>query len=94
MRYDMLEDVCAALRKQGMDVNECLSRAVEVTNDWRFASSGAAAIYDRLSQRREFAKLRDLCGVLNPQPAAQSVTGVGMMFPSMSCSKSQPARHI
>ena len=69
----MLEDVCAALRNHGMDVNECLSRAVEVTNDWRFVSTGSAKIYDRLSQRREHAKLRDLCDILNPQPAAQIV---------------------
>jgi hypothetical protein len=56
-----------------MDVSECLSRAVEVTNDWRY-TPGAAAIYDRLSSRLDrFLRLRDLAEVLNPQPAAQAV---------------------
>ena len=57
-----------------MDVSECLSRAVEVTGDWVFASSGAARVCDRLSPRRDgFLQLRELCQVLNPQPQAQTV---------------------
>jgi hypothetical protein len=63
-----------------MDVSECLSRAVEVTSDFYVAAPGAAAIWDRLSRRREFVKLRELSEVLNPQPAAQSVTAVGRVL--------------
>ena len=63
-----------------MDVSEYLSRAVEVTSDFYVAAPGAAAIWDRLSRRREFVKLRELSEVLNPQPAAQSVTGVGRVL--------------
>jgi hypothetical protein len=63
-----------------MDVSECLSRAVEVTNDFYVAAPGAAAIWDRLSRRRDFVKLRELSEVLNPQPAAQSVTGIGRVL--------------
>ena len=75
--YDMLEEVAEAMRRDGLDVNEALIRAIEVTNDWRYVP-GAAAIRDRLSPRRDnFLRLRDICQVLNPQPAAQAVTGVG-----------------
>ena len=71
--YDLLEEVAEAWRRAGIDVNEALIRAIEVTNDWRYVP-GATFIRDRLSPRRDnFLRLRDLCEVLNPQPAAQKV---------------------
>ena len=83
----MLEEVAEAMRRDGVDVNEALIRAIEVTSDWRYVP-GAAAIRDRLSPRRDkFLRLRDICDVLNPQPAAQKVTGVGRMLASTLCLK-------
>ena len=71
--YDLLEEVADAWRRTGIDVNEALIRAIEVTNDWRYVP-GATYIRDRLSPRRDtFLRLRDLCQVLNPQPQAQTV---------------------
>ena len=90
----MLEEVAEAMRRDGLDVNEALIRAVEVTNDWRYVP-GAAAIRDRLSPRRDnFLRLREICQVLNPQPAAQAVTGVGRMFAIALCFVKHPARQI
>ena len=69
--YDLLEDVADAWRRNGIDVNEALIRAIEVTNDWRYVP-GATFIRDRLSPRRDnFLRLRDLCQILNPQPQAR-----------------------
>ena len=71
--YDLLEDVADAMRRSGIDVNEALIRAIEVTNDWRYVP-GATFIRDRLSPRRDSRlQLRDLCQILNPQPQAQTV---------------------
>ena len=71
---DMLEDVAEAWRREGLDVAECLRRAVTITNDFVYEPEHASVL-DRIQKRRSGhtrvpVRLRDLCEILNPQPEA------------------------
>ena len=60
-------------------VADCLRMACTVTNDFVYVPSvGQTPIFDRLTKRKSWhmrvpVKLKDVCDILNPQPAAQRV---------------------
>ena len=48
---DLLEAVCAAWEKAGLDVVECLRRATQVTNEWVYTATGGD-LRSRFTPRR------------------------------------------
>ena len=71
---DMLEQAAEAWRREGLDVAECLRRAVTITNDFVYEPEHESVL-DRIQKRRSGhqrvpVRLRDLCEILNPQPEA------------------------
>ena len=74
---DMLHEVAAALKKDGLDPVECFRRCVSVTNDFTY-KPGFDDLRDRFAARyvRENAVpvvIRNLEEMLNPQPRAAAV---------------------
>ena len=49
---DLLEEVAAAWRAAGLDVVECLRRAVTVTDEWVY-TPGVGELRDRLTPKRK-----------------------------------------
>ena len=75
---DILEDVCHAWQRAGLDVAECLRRATSVTNEWVYTPTADGDIRSRLTQRlmRERTVpvvLKDLYEVIDAQPKALAV---------------------
>ena len=48
---DILEDVCHAWERDGLDVVECLRRATTVTNEWIYTPTAEGDIRNRLTRR-------------------------------------------
>ena len=74
---DLLDEVAAAWEAAGLDVVECLRRAVSVTNEWEYKPS-SGALHDRLERRQIQERRipivhRDLSEMLRPQPIALDV---------------------
>jgi len=74
---DMLDDVAAAFKANGLNIDECFRRACSVTNEWKYDSE-ACWLKDRFQQRfcSEHSiplKRRTLEETLNPQPDATVV---------------------
>ena len=74
---DILEDVCDAWERAGLDVVECLRRAVSVTNEWIYTPA-EGDIRNRLARRVENetsvpVQLKNLQEVINAQPRALAV---------------------
>ena len=75
---DILEDVCHAWERDGLDVVECLRRATTVTNEWVYSPTGSGSIRDRLQLRvmKETSVpivLKPLAHIINAQPRALAV---------------------
>ena len=75
---NILEDVCHAWERAGLDVVECLRRATTVTNEWVYSPTGVESIRDRLKLRvlKETSVpvvLKPLEHIINAQPRALAV---------------------
>ena len=75
---DILEDVCRAWERAGLDVVECLRRAVSVTNDSVYTPTAEGDVRSRLTQRviKEMTVpvvLKPLEHIVNAQPRALAV---------------------
>ena len=74
---DLLEEVAAAWEAAGLDVVECMRKAVSVTNDWEY-KPGTGPLHTRLERRQIKERRipvvhRDLQEILRPQPDALTV---------------------
>ena len=75
---DILEDVCHAWERAGLDVVECLRRATTVTNEWVYSPTGEGSIRNRLKERviKETSvpvAWKPLEHIVNAQPRALAV---------------------
>ena len=75
---DILEDVCHAWQRAGLDIAECLRRASTVTNEWIYNPTAEGDIRNRLTRRviKEMSVpvvLKNLDEVINAQPRALQV---------------------
>ena len=75
---DILEDVCHAWQRDGLDWVECLRRATTVTDEWIYSPTTEGSIRDRLKQRviKERTvpfKLKNLKDIIDAQPRALDV---------------------
>ena len=75
---DILEDICHAWERAGLDVVECLRRATTVTNEWVYSPTGEGSIRNRLKLRviKETSVpvvLKPLEHIVNAQPRALAV---------------------
>ena len=75
---DILEDVCHAWQRAGLDVAECLRRACTVTNEWIYTPTTEGDIRQRLTRRviKEMSvpvELKNLGEVIDAQPRALKV---------------------
>ena len=75
---NILEDVCHAWERAGLDVVECLRRATTVTNEWVYSPTGEGSIRNRLKLRviKETSvpiKHKELWEVIDAQPKALAV---------------------
>ena len=75
---DILEDICHAWERAGLDVVECLRRATTVTNEWVYSPTGEGSIRNRLKLRviKETSVpvvLKPLEHIVNAQPKALAV---------------------
>ena len=75
---DILEDVCRAWERAGIDVVESLRRATTVTNEWVYTPTADGDMRSRLTQllvkeRTVPVVLKDLYEVIDAQPRALAV---------------------
>ena len=75
---DILEDVCRAWERAGIDVVESLRRATTVTNEWVYTPTAEGDIRSRLThrvinERTVPVALRDLYEIIDAQPRALAV---------------------
>ena len=69
---DLLDDVKAAWAKAGLDVDECMRKAVSVTNEWTYDKEAGLRPRHQ-SERTVPMKHRTLADILDPQPKASVV---------------------
>ena len=75
---DILEDVCRAWERAGIDVVESLRRATTVTNEWVYTPTVEGYIRSRLThrvinERTVPVALKDLYEIIDAQPRALAV---------------------
>ena len=75
---DILEEVCRAWERAGIDVVESLRRATTVTNEWVYTPTAEGDIRSRLTERQVKertvpVKLKDLYEIVDAQPRALAV---------------------
>ena len=80
---DLVDDVAAAWRAAGLDVNDCFKKACSVTNEWVYTEAGAredpaTGVLERLHTRAKFGwrskiKLGTIQQLLHPQAQAADV---------------------
>ena len=75
---DILEDVCRAWERAGIDVVESLRRATTVTNEWVYTPTVEGDIRSRLThrvinERTVPVALKDLYEIIDAQPRALAV---------------------
>ena len=88
---DLVDEVVAALREAGYDVEVWFSQALSVTGEWTLRP-GPGTYKDRLtpkwkSERTIPLKHRALAEVLNPQPKARDVIQAGPRAAKLSQAK-------
>ena len=76
--HDLLESLAAALRANGLDIDEVFSRAVTCTGEWLYDPCRQGSLRDRFTQRYQRERTmpirwRSLQETLDPQPIANVV---------------------
>ena len=76
--WDILEDLAAALRAKGLDVDQVFERSVKCSNEFIYDPCRSGGLKDRFTQKFNSQRTipiswRSLAASLNPQPVAFAV---------------------
>ena len=76
--WDILEDLAAALRAKGLDVDQVFERSVKCSNEFIYDPCRSGGLKDRFTQKYNSQRTipiswRSLAASLNPQPIAFAV---------------------